>query len=1045
MPPTAVTEIGIDNIVACLTPVIPLLNEFNDAFGTPFISAIANTTLSLITLVQNVKRNKAECIQLMEHVHELLYTIIHLHVKSGTASSLPPATLSAFGELIKTLHKIHAFMEAQQEGNKIKHFFRQSEMKTLLNECHTGLQQAVDIFKLEGSGNLHRNIIEMQKETERIHKELLESISTSSDATISDKSSSIHQWNNDLHNSSNSIAMLPAKPKIFHGRESELKDVVTTLKQEPSRIAILGAGGMGKTSLAKAALHHSDIVSKYQQRFFVASDSATTSIELAALIGLHLGLKPGRDLTKCLASGTYKRPGKVRWTRPFLQPLKSLSDDAAYQTFVAIAEDFHDNEDITKLLSLTDNLPLAVDLIAHLVDHEGCENVLARWGTEKTSLLSSGHDRRSNLDISITISLSSPRLNSGAKDLLSLLSILPDGLSGAELLQISLPIKDVLECRSMLLRTSLAYEDDRKRLKSLVPIREHVQQFYPAPPLLIHQVEKHFHLLLDAYKKHRGLVQVGGKSNQITSNMGNLHQILLRGLHQDNPTLTDTINCVIILSSFNRVAGYGHHVLLDHIPAVISSAPDDRLQASFIIELFNSRVLHLIINPEQLLTQAICHFGNLDDLSLEYLVTAAFYHAVGEYSIYKQGNISKATQFLDKALILAKSCGNKKQQAIVLGGLALMLWNTGDYPAAKVHARRAQRLSQLSGDLYIESYALLIEALCVQDLGDYKNSVWLCHRGRRLLDLCGLSQCSMKYSFMNDEAEAHFLKSEYAEARCIQTEIVLKAETPYVCAWGLLNLAHVDILIGASVQDVHRSLDKAKEIFAATASHGLTFCEITLAELNLRERQAHTAKLLFQRCFASTAQKHTQGALACLEKLADTSQWPACDFEWASRWTVVYLVYAKRIQNKRALHKALQFLGDVFLTQGDLNTSDSLFNVALETFTYMDIHHSRAECILRLGDIARHRGEFAQAADRWKEARPLFERSSQAKDMAQIDTKLVLLEQEVSDRHQKPLTFFNELEPPTTSVEELPITSDMNLLNLQAQSLFPRNQEFMTS
>ncbi|KAJ7111435.1 hypothetical protein C8R44DRAFT_534732, partial [Mycena epipterygia] len=318
------------------------------------------------------------------------------------------------------------------------------------------------------------------------------------------------------------------------------------------RIAILGAGGMGKTSLAKAALHHPNIVSKYE-RFFVAADSATTSIELAALIGLHIGLKPGKDLTKpvvhyfstkgpCLlvldnletlwepmesrggveeflSSLTditmrgAERPAKVRWTHPFLQPLKPLSAIAARQTFVDIAEDFHN-----------------MDLIAHLVDQEGCEDVLARWGKEKTSLLSSGHDRRSNLDMSIKISLSSPRLSSGAKDLLSLLSILPDGLSDAELLQSKLSIKNPLECRSILLRTSLAYEDDRKRLKSLVPIREHMQQFYSAPPLLIHQVEEHFCLLLNVYDNHGGSQQVTGHVNEIISNLGNLHQVLLQGL-----------------------------------------------------------------------------------------------------------------------------------------------------------------------------------------------------------------------------------------------------------------------------------------------------------------------------------------------------------------------------------------------------------------------------------------------------------------------------------------------------------------------------------
>jgi Cdc6-like AAA superfamily ATPase len=92
--------------------------------------------------------------------------------------------------------------------------------------------------------------------------------------------------------------MLPAKPKIFHGRDSELTEIDQMLSQEFARISILGPGGMGKTSLAKAALHHPEITAKYEDRFFVPCDSATTSIEIAALIGAHVGLKPGKDLTK---------------------------------------------------------------------------------------------------------------------------------------------------------------------------------------------------------------------------------------------------------------------------------------------------------------------------------------------------------------------------------------------------------------------------------------------------------------------------------------------------------------------------------------------------------------------------------------------------------------------------------------------------------------------------------------------------------------------------------------------------------------------------
>ncbi|KAJ6509627.1 P-loop containing nucleoside triphosphate hydrolase protein, partial [Mycena vulgaris] len=337
----------------------------------------------------------------------------------------------------------------------------------------------------------------------------------------------------------------------FHGRDSEVSDILSLFHQEPPRIAILGAGGMGKTSLARAVLHHVEIASRYDQdRFFIACDSVSTKSELVALIGMHLGIKPGKDLTRNIlqhlssSPGSLSildnletswellesrrdiegllsllgdiqdlaliitmrgavRPGNVRWTRPFLPPLEPLSQDAARQTFIDIADDIHASSDIEKILSLTGNMPLAIDLLSHMVDTEGCTSTLNRWEAENTSLISEGHDRRSNLDLSISLSLSSPRITllPQAKDLLSLLSMLPDGLSDRELVKSDLPIQDVLGCKAALLRTSLAY-NELGRVKTLVPIREYMQKSSPPTP----------HLILPLLKQFSQLLQLGRSS-----------------------------------------------------------------------------------------------------------------------------------------------------------------------------------------------------------------------------------------------------------------------------------------------------------------------------------------------------------------------------------------------------------------------------------------------------------------------------------------------------------------------------------------------------
>ncbi|KAJ7698499.1 P-loop containing nucleoside triphosphate hydrolase protein, partial [Mycena metata] len=373
---------------------------------------------------------------------------------------------------------------------------------------------------------------------------------------------------------------LPAEPKIFHGRESELTGILKHFSDGTPRIAILGAGGMGKTSLAKAVLHHEEIIARYQgNQYFVPGDSASSKVDLANLIGAHLGMKPGKDLTQAVlqhfsnSPPTFliidnletvwepvesckeieeflslltditslalivtmrgaERPSKVQWTRPFLPPLEPLSQQAARKMFIDIADDSYTIEEMDQVLSLTDNMPLAINLLAHAVDVEGCNAILLRWQKEQTSVISEGYDQRSNLELSISLSLASPRITSTPHscELLSLLSILPDGLSDAELKQSKFAIKDILDCKRALLRTALAYTDDQKRLKALVPIREYMKRFLPPTDNMIRPLLKHFRELLQVYKVDTGKQSAALCIERLTLNYTNILNIIQNGL-----------------------------------------------------------------------------------------------------------------------------------------------------------------------------------------------------------------------------------------------------------------------------------------------------------------------------------------------------------------------------------------------------------------------------------------------------------------------------------------------------------------------------------
>ncbi|KAJ7445452.1 P-loop containing nucleoside triphosphate hydrolase protein [Mycena latifolia] len=618
---------------------------------------------SLLTAVQTVKRNQDDCAHMLEQVHELLYAIIWAHVKSDTGGELSPSMLDNLGKFTETLHKIHTFIEAEQEKSKIKQFFRQGEMKALLKACHTGLEQALEMFKIQGAKVLS-DMVEMQEHAQKTHKEVLELLSALSD---SESGSSISRVLSSSHNSSNSFSLLPSEPKIFHGRESEVSIIIQQLNQQIPRVAILGGGGMGKTSLARAVLHHPQISAKYEKhRFFVACDAASSSVHLAALIGAHVGLQPGQDLTKpviryfsngppsllildnletvwepkesridvekllallediehltlIITMRGAERPASVRWTHPFLQPLQPLAQDAARKTFIDIVDDGYAVEDIDKILLLADNMPLAIDLIAHLVDYDGLDRVMEHWETERTSLLSEGCNKGSNLNLSISMSLESPRLASvpHAHDLLSLLSMLPDGLSNVELKQSKLPIQNVLACKAALLCTSLAYTDDQKRLKALVPIREYMQKMHPPLTPMVQPLCKHFSELLEVFETYHGTASSPGIVARITSNFANIQNVLAMGLTPDNPDLVKTIYGTCHFDRFSIQTGHGQRQLIHQIPKVLPHPRDHRVEVHWMMRVISGYDYHMVPNEQQIVDQVLEYFSHFNDPDLE--------------------------------------------------------------------------------------------------------------------------------------------------------------------------------------------------------------------------------------------------------------------------------------------------------------------------------------------------------------------------------------------------------------------------------------------
>jgi tetratricopeptide (TPR) repeat protein len=319
---------------------------------------------------------------------------------------------------------------------------------------------------------------------------------------------------------------------MLYGRD-DLVAGLTNLVVNDEHIALIGPGGMGKSSLAKAILNEALVVKKFaERRFFVTYDGMDPSAitfetfmtHLAKALGIELvGADPMRQIctflrstcalivldnaetfeeargqsalqeippaiadiadipgiTLVLTSRSRRNAPNVPWITKDIPP---LDVDSAREAFFRIyRQDSRSNaeEEITNLLIELEFHPLSINLLANAAQQNGWSPhmLLTRWRHQPSAVLDHGEGKQQSLSATMQLSLSSPSIQNFGEDggrTLAIIAFLPQGLNGYLATQLlpSLPRIDII-C-DVLCRQSLVYRQG-VFIKMLTPIRHYVQ------------------------------------------------------------------------------------------------------------------------------------------------------------------------------------------------------------------------------------------------------------------------------------------------------------------------------------------------------------------------------------------------------------------------------------------------------------------------------------------------------------------------------------------------------------------------------------------